>query len=253
MIPVEFELALLIVALYASTCIAFVYADEGVLVRVFGGFDLRIADERIRIAGRSLLLLNPLTPMFPAFRGRWGDADAIAATSDLPVRVADACAASRALAPFVGAVALCVVLGLPAALLSGGAVRAIPLALLAYITIAAMLLRLWFLRARFALDGRKFALVAFESLACPPFAAGIVRRLSLALPLEGDLATYIPLLASARRVRADAAMESRCTEFASFRAEDAPALARLEAYRARLATFAVPASTDAPDNDGARG
>lgn len=237
MLSAELELVLLIVALYGSTCVAFVYADEGVLLRALGGLDLRIADERIRIAGRSLLWLNPLAPMWPAFRGRFGD-PAATVGSPLPAPVADALAASRALSPFVIAVALLFVVGIPLALLLGGAARAIPVALAAYLAVVALLLRLWFLRRRFGLDGLKFALVAFESIACPPFAAGIVRRLTLAISLEGDLVAYRGAVASPRRARVVAALANRCAEIASFHADESAERARFEAYAAQLAALA---------------
>lgn len=244
MIPVELEIVLLILALYASTCVAFVYANEGVLVRAFGGTGLRIAADRVRIAGRSPLVLNLFAPMFPAFRGRWGDADAIAATADLPSRVADAIAASRVLAPYVIVVALYVVIALPLALLLGGAARAIPVALLAYLAIVVLLARLWFLRRRFGLDGLKFALVAFESIACPPFAAGIVRRLSLAIPLQGDLASYLPQVRADRRTAVAAELAMRSAEMAGFHADESPERVRLDAYQARVATLAASMQSD---------
>ena len=250
MISAELEIVLLILALYASTCIAFVYADEGVLARVAGGTGVRIADDRIRVAGRSPILLNPFAPMFPAFRGRWGDPDAIGG-SELPVRVAEAIAASRMLSPYAIVVALLVVLGIPAALMLGGGTRAIPVALLAYLAIVVLLVRLWFLRRRFALDAWKFALVAFESIACPPFAAGIVRRLALAIPLEGDLASYIPRLRAHRRARVVAELEGRCDEMASFHAEDSPERARLDEYRARIAAMAASAQAAIDDTANA--
>lgn len=239
MIPVELEIVLLILALYGSTCVAFVYANEGVLGRVFDGIDIRIAADRVRIVGRSPIVLNPFAPMFPAFRGRWGDPDAIAAGPELPPRVADAIAASRALAPFAIVVALLVVFAIPVALLAGGAARAIPVALLAYLAVVALLVRLWLLRRRFALDGLKFALVAFESIACPPFAAGIVRRLTLAIPLEGDLASYLPRLRTERRARVVAELAMRCGEMASFHADESPERVRLGDYNARIAAMAA--------------
>lgn len=239
MLSAEIEIVLLIVALYASTCVVFVYANEGVLARAWSGLDLRISEGRLRVFGRSPLLLNPLAPMWPAFRGTWGDAGALADDPRLPPRVADAITASRTLAPYVAVVALCVVVGIPAALLFAGAARAIPLALLAYVAVAVMLVRLWFLRRRFALDGLKFALVAFESIACPPFAAGVVRRLSLAMPLADDLATYLAQTPVERRTRFIAQLDARCEELASFHADDSPRRNRIDAYRARIATLAV--------------
>lgn len=238
MISSEFEITLLIIALYASTCITFVYANEGVLQQVFRGVRLRVADDRMRIAGRSPIWLNPFTPMFPAFRGRWGEADMIAAAPGLPARVPEVMDASAVLAPYVLAVFLYAIVGIPAALLLGGAVKALPIVGLAYLAAVVLVVRLWFLRDRFALDGRKFALLAFESVVCLPFAAGMVRRLSLMVLLTEDLASFVVEMPVARRAQAIETLAARCGELATFHAESSPEAVRLARYLACLSMLA---------------
>lgn len=234
MISSEFEITLLIIGLYASTCVTFVYANEGVLQRVFGGLRLRIADDRLRVAGRSPIWLNPFTPMFPAFRGQWGRVTMIASAPGLPARLPEVIAASAVLAPYVFAVFLYAIVGIPAALLLGGAVRALPIVALAYLAAVVLMVRLWFLRDMFALDGKKFALLAFESVVCLPFAAGLVRRLSLMVPVTEDLVSFVVEMRDRERARSIEMLAGNCEEMARFHADNSPEAARLAQYRAHL-------------------
>lgn len=237
MISAEFEVALLIFCLYGSTCVSFAYADEGIVQRAFRGIRLRVADDQIRIAGRSPMWLNPFTPMFPAFRGHWGNANAIAAAPGLPSNVIEMFRACDVLAPYVLAVFIYTIIGIPVALLLRGAVAALPIAVLAYLAAIVLLIRLWFLRHCFALSGAKFALLALESMACLPFSAGIVRRLSLMSPIDEDLASFLTDMPVDCRTRAAESIARRCDEITGLYSSESPEFIRLAGYRSRLALF----------------
>lgn len=243
MISSEIEVALLILALYGSACVVFAYADEGVLDHGLRGIHLRVANDRLRIAGRSPIWLNPLVPMFPAFRGQWGNVESITAAPGLMTRIPEATAACKVLAPYVFVVFLCSIVGIPVTLLLFGAARSLPMIVLAYITAIVLMVRLWFLRDSFSLDGRKFALVAFESIACLPFAAGLVRRLSLTVPVTDDLASFIVDMPTRSRRHAIKILAKRCEEMGEFFAENSSALDHFTRYRANLKMFAK----DTPD------
>lgn len=215
-VTVELQIVLLIVVLYGSTCIALLYANEGVFERVIGGCRIRVAEDRVRIVGRSPVVLNPLTPMFPVFRAKWGTVDSLDCSNFTPRVVDEALVACDKMAPYVLAVFLYVVVGVPAVLLTLGATRVLPILLLSYAAVVAMLVRLWFLRSQFELSRARFALVAFESLACPPLAAGIVRRLSLLILLPNDLARFAVKMPEAAAVNAMALLARRCAEHACF-------------------------------------
>jgi hypothetical protein len=245
MISSELEIVVLIVALYGSTCVVFACANEGVLQRSLRGMRLQVADDRLRLAGRSLLWLNPLLPMRPVFRGQWGDVEAVAAAPGLAARIPEVTAASALLAPYVLAVFLCTVVGVPLTLLLMGAKGSLPMIGLAYLMVVVLTVRLWFLREDFLLDRRKFALLAFESIACPPFAAGLVRRLSLAVPVTEDLASFVIDMSEGCRREALEALMERCEDMEGFLADDPRASARLTRYQARLTGLAG-GSPDAP-------
>ncbi|MEY2169357.1 MULTISPECIES: hypothetical protein [unclassified Rhodanobacter] len=238
MISNELEIVLLIVALYGSTCVVFAYANEGVLQQGFLGLRLQVADDRLRMAGRSPIWLNPFAPMLPAFRGQWGYAEAITSAPGLMAHIPEAVTASAKLAPYVFAVFLCTVVGIPVTLLLVGAERVLPMVGLAYISTIVMMVRLWFLRDSFSLDGRKFALITVESIACLPFAAGLVRRLSLTVPVTEDLASFVVDMPTELRQHVIETLVERCAEMERFLPEGSDALDRLARYRANLTMFA---------------
>jgi hypothetical protein len=252
MLSDKVEIVLVIVALYGSTCVAFLYANEGLVERVYGGVRLRVAADRVRIAGRSPAWLNPFTPMFPAFRGYWGSIDAIAASPGLSSRVREMLAASEVMAPYVFAAFLYTVVGIPIALLIGGGFAALPMAVLAYLAAVIMLVRLWFLRGAFALNGFKFAALAFECLACLPFSAGVVRRLGLAVPVGEDLATFVAGMDGGWRIQAVKALDQRCTEMTGYYADESAEYARLQQYHQHLLTLVTQVADAAMSADVAR-
>lgn len=245
----EAQLALLILALYGSTCVVFLCANERILERVLGGRRLRVADDRVRIAGRSLVWLHPFTPMFPVFRGCWGCVDAIAAAPGLPARVYEVSAASALLAPYVLAEFLFIVIATPVTLLAVGAIAAVPIVVLAYIATVALLVRLWFLREAFALSGIRYAAVAFECMACLPLSAGVVRRLTLTVPITEDLASFVVGMDDNWRARAVGELERRCAEMADFYPDESTEDTQLQQYRLHLATLAPQAADPVASDD----
>lgn len=249
MLSDKVEIVLLIVALYGSTCVAFLYANEGLVERVYGGVRLRVASDRVRLAGRSPVWVNPFTPMFPAFRGNWGNIDAIPASPGLPSRVREVLAASEVMAPYVFAAFLYAVVGIPIALLVGDGFAALPMAALAYLAAVIMLVRLWFLRGAFGLSGFKFAALAFECLACLPFSAGVVRRLGLAVPVGEDLATFIAETEGDWRIQAVKALDLRCTEMTGYYADDSAENARFQQYHQHLLTLLTQVADAAVSDD----
>lgn len=252
MISDELEIIFLILGLYGSTCIAFVYANEGVMRRAFRGVFVHLADERVRIGGRSLILLNPFTPMFPAFRGQWGNVDRIAASPGLPSHVPEVLMACEVLSPYVFAVFIYTIIGIPVILLLGNAALTLSTVALAYLSAVALLVRLWFLRDSFCLSGKKFALLAFESMACLPFSAGVVRRLSLMVPVGEDLISFVVDMPPESCARAAESLVDRCDAMAFFYADGCPEYARLMRYRDRLSSFVAASVTPDIEADATR-
>ena len=95
----------------------------------------------------------------------------------------------RPVAPLVWAMACALFVLLPLGLFSflGDWVLLLAVALL-YAGIAGALLWLAMKRKELGLSARQLGSLAFELVACPPFAVNVVRRVSVEMPLDADLA-----------------------------------------------------------------
>jgi len=192
-----------VAALYLKDCVVLLERDEALMVRGWrgrwrAGFGLR----HWRLAGREPYLCNPFTPYEAVLRLRW-DAGRPSATpgatsAAVPREVA-------AFAPWAVAIWLALFAFLPAAFYGhlGLPVLLAGLAAL-YALIAASLFLAWRRRAALGLSGRAFGVLAFELVACPPYAANLVRRLSLPRRVDEDF-TH----ACARLLEGEALAEAR--------------------------------------------
>ncbi|MBL8325901.1 MAG: hypothetical protein JNJ89_13200 [Rubrivivax sp.] len=197
-LPSEALLAALIIGLYLKDSLLLLAPDEAVLVRGLGGhWHAGFGARGYKLAGREPYLANPLTPHAPVVRLRWrmtgpapdpgvagegaaADGAGAAALRLVPVPLAR-------LAPFAWASWLLLFGLIPAAVLAQWGVTFVLWALAAlYASIAAALAMLWPLRGPLGLSQRAYALLAFECLVCPPYAANIVRRAAAARTVPDD-------------------------------------------------------------------
>ncbi|HET8899645.1 MAG TPA: hypothetical protein VFN09_12815 [Rhodanobacteraceae bacterium] len=240
MVPDAAKLVALIVLLYGSTSVRLLYADEAVLWLARRGFRLRLATGFLRVGGRSPLLLNPLDPLTPAYRGHWGGPTSTAGAGTAMTQHREAC---RRLAPLVAVVAVLVLLALPLALLFGSPLAVLACAGLAYLAAGLSLLGLWRARQAFALSPRGFAKLAFENLVCLPFAPGLIRQLCAAAPWPGDLGNAVAAWPEPAR---QAALATLCQGIDAQHAlydEEHPRAGDLRAYRDRLTQRSAPPAT----------
>jgi hypothetical protein len=182
-----------LVGLYLKDGLLMLARDEGVLVRGWRGrWRAAFGPREWRLGGRAPYLCNPFKPQQPVLRLRW-DATADPAA---PAQVrADAPPALLSLGPWVGAIWLLLFVGLPLAFYLHMGVNVLLLLLAElYTVIAVTLVLVWRRRAALGLDARAFGMLAFEVLACAPYAANLVRRLSLMRRADEDL------LVAARRL-----------------------------------------------------
>lgn len=193
-----------IAALYLKDCLLLLQRDEAVLARGWrdrwrAGFGLM--DWRLR--GREPYLCHPFKPWEPVLRLRW---DAAAPANDAAPRasVPD----ELRLGPWVTAIWLLLFVMLPVAYfghLGLRALLAVVAELYAFILIALVLV--WRRRKALGLTNSEFGVLAFEMVACAPYAANLVRRLSLHRKVEEDL------LAASRRLldpKGRAAVDAQC-------------------------------------------
>ena len=173
------------VGLYLYDSALLLYFDEGILTPGRRGrWRVLFGSEGFRLMGRGLLIPNPLFPHQPLFRLAW--------RFPSPGRPVDAHwparrALFRPLAAAVWGIGAALFVVLPLGLFALGESALLLAALLLYASIAAALVWTGVNRGRLGVSRARMAALAFESLACPPFALNLVRRISAAMPIDEDL------------------------------------------------------------------
>jgi hypothetical protein len=235
----EVELLGLALALYLYDCSVLLYANEAVLDGGTPRWQVHFGWTRFLLHGRSLCVLNPFTPQRAAFRlgwqfeqmGRAGDA----AWSDLP----------GALQPLrmttvVAALALFVVL--PVGMFSALKLWIIiPALLLLYGSALLGALRVRPLRRALGLEGWRYAGFLFECLACPPFAANMLRRVALSQRIGETLPlAAVRLLSGPDWLALRARLAARLDDEMEVLEEQSPLRGRLSASKQALEALVRP-------------
>lgn len=182
----EVLLMLVAVGLYLYDSALLLHINEAVLAPgQQGGWRVRFGSSHVSFKGKELYLASPFLPHRPEFRLLWG----------LPSRPVESYRLWEArrdlfkpLAPLVWAVAVALFVLLPLGLFSvlGEWILLVAMAVL-YVSIAGAVVLLGGRRKALGMSRRRFAALAFELFACPPFAVNMVRRVSMDMPLDADL------------------------------------------------------------------
>ena len=208
-----------VVALYLKDCLLLLARDEAVLVRGWRGrwrAGFGLLDWRLR--GREPWLCHPFKPWQPVLRLRWDAA-------------APAPAPSKAEPPALP-VAFFGHLGLRSVLLVIGEL---------YAFILFSLVLVWRRRAALGLSASQFGVLAFELLACAPYAANLVRRLSLHRRVDASmLAASERLLDAPAHADVRAQCLARIDDELDWIPEDSPRAKALRAARPRFAPAPQP-------------
>jgi hypothetical protein len=182
------ELFALAILLYVYDSSALLYVNEAILIRETRAHWTTTSGWRgFVFAGRSLCILNPFTPHWPAFRLGWnlGVPTAENSNQDWP-HTADEL---RKLAPFTSIAGVALFVILPLGVFTRWSIyAAIPALIVLYASTAVALFRLHRSKILAAGGRSHFWAFAFECMACPPFAVNMVRRISLAQPVRESLA-----------------------------------------------------------------
>ncbi len=191
MTPVEFWLPIGAIAFYAYDAALLLWQNELVYLRagrhwrVTGGTELRLASRR-------LFLPNLLLPHRPQFLVCWHSTGAHAGQDNGGTPDA----LFRALRPIgvLNTLQAGLLAALPAALWSVGAGTAalVVFALFYLLTVAALCL-MFLRRARLALATRACWSLAFDALACAPFAINLTRKIAMRHGLAGEPLRYAAL------------------------------------------------------------
>jgi hypothetical protein len=234
----EVELLALAVIFYLYDSSVLLYSNEAIFT--CDGTEHWTATTRrsgFMFAGRSLRVLNPLTPHRPSFRLSWN-------FNRLESDRREVSWSARAhefkiLAPttLIGWVALFLLL--PLGMFSDlGRYAVIPALVLLYGSTLLALFRLRRNGLLGALGRWRFLGFAFECLACPPFAVNIVRRITLADPISEPVPlAALRLLDAESWVRLRDECLLRLDEAMNLAAENSVDQKMLEAQKLRLAAL----------------
>ena len=219
-----------VVALYLKDCLLLLNPDEAVLVRGWRGrwrAGFGMLDWRLR--RREPWLCNPFKPWEPVLRLRW---DAAATPAQVPAAPA-AVPSELRLGPWVVVMWLLLFVALPVAYYGHLGLQAMLLVLgELYAVIGVTLVLVWRRRAALGLNGPQFGVLAFEVLACAPYAPNLVRRLSLHRRVDEDLLSATRrLLDPPARARVNAQCLARIDDELDWTAEESPRALALRAVR----------------------
>jgi hypothetical protein len=240
----EALLMLVIGFFFLKDSIRLLHQNEAVLVRGIGGrWRAGFGTRSWRLAGREPYLANPFLPHEAIVRLAWRMA---AGPVDATVAAANPVAVPREL-PRFGLVAWLIwaelFVLLPAAL-SGRVAGISPLLAIAllYATAVAAMVTVWWRRTALNLSNQAFRALAIDCIACPPYAANLVRRLAALQTIDEDfVAASRRLLTPQAQRSVDRECGARIDERIETESPEGDASALLHASRARF---------DREDDDG---
>lgn len=175
----EALLVLGIIGFYLYDSMMLLRYDEVVFSESFGRWTFSHPDNNLRVRNKALFLPNPLTPFKPTFRVAWSPNDPPLAegSTDELLKVVGL---TRPLGFVVMLLLAEMLLVVPAVIFTRGTGPLFLGTLAAvYLTILLALGLVYANRAGLALSNKKFASLAFDSLACPPFAINLLRKITL--------------------------------------------------------------------------
>jgi hypothetical protein len=182
MTPTELWLPLGAIAFHLYDATQGLWHNEVLFERAAKGWRIR-ADSPVRRWGRRLLLPNLFTPQRPLFRVAWS------ITDTRPAGNADLALLFHALRP-VGVICQLLLLMLlalwPLCWLLGAGLTVLVLFAAYYLLVVAALVLVFRRRVALGLTTGACWALAFDVLACAPFAVNLVRRVSLHHGLAGD-------------------------------------------------------------------
>jgi len=230
-VPFEILLVLGALAFYLQDSCALLYADELMLERVGGGWQVH-SGAAMLVAGRRPFVPNPLAPHRPLMRVSLRQL-----LGEEPAERNHLAHYLNALAPFKAAsiaLLLLFVPGLPLLLyFFGTGMELLCWLALVYLAVARITATLFQHRRVLQLSVRDCAGLAFECACCPPLAINIVRKLTLraeAMPLAGH-----PAILNARsHPSLPAAVGERIEEMLHRWESETPQAQALLRYREKL-------------------
>lgn len=232
-------LVLGIVGFYLFDSAMLLYVNELVFSEKNGTWVIVRPESGWRMLGKNLYIPNPLTPDYPLFRTCWVvDSMANERQEDIE-KLRQFLNELNPLRYMTCGLFALLLIGLPIVLLGFGTGLGLLLLLgVIYFTISLMLAQIYQQRDELGLSWKIFAKLAFDSLACAPFALNLVRKITLRRTLVGD-----PICFAHQVLDVDAftlLVQSLChrvDEEIEFEDEASPRHGALKDFRNRIASM----------------
>lgn len=236
----EIMLVLGVVGFYLFDSAMLLYVNELVFAEKNGKWVFGLPESGWKMLGKSLYFPNPLTPDNPLFRTCWVAASATNERQEDIEALQQFLNTLNPLRYMIFGLFVLLLIGLPIVLLGFGTGLALLLLLgVVYLTITVMLAQIYRQREELGLSWKAFSKLAFDSLACAPFALNLVRKITLRRSLVGD-----PICFAHQVLDADAFAQlvqvlcHRVDEEIEFEDEASPRYGALKDFRNRIASMA---------------
>ncbi|MFO1505192.1 MAG: hypothetical protein U1F39_15500 [Steroidobacteraceae bacterium] len=236
MTPTELWLPLGAIAFHLYDATQGLWQNEVLFERAGGQWHLR-AESPLRRWGRRLVLPNPFMPQRPLFRVAWSLDDTRVAGDADP---APLLAALRPLGVMCQVLLLMLLALWPLCWMLGAGISVLALFAAYYLLVIAALALVFVRRRRLALTSRAFWSLAFDVVACAPFAVNLVRRISLRHGIAGNPVEFAARhFDASTRARFAALVRSRLQESRGGEAAAPAEEARIAQWLGRLETAAA--------------
>ncbi|POZ50422.1 hypothetical protein [Methylovulum psychrotolerans] len=229
----EVLLFLGVVGFYLSDSIMLLYANEWVFSQTHGKWAFALPQTNWQLLRKHLYWPNPFTPARPLFRVFWSAADS---RPHDPVAFRHFLSALKRLRYPLYSLLVLQLVGLPAVLFGLGANLGLLILFGAvYLNIAVLSVQVYRYRAALGLSKKGVAKLAFDSLACPPLALNLLRKISLQSCFIGDPVAFAHQ--SFDPITFEQLRKSLCQQVDKamrFEDEASPKYAQLQAYHNRI-------------------
>jgi hypothetical protein len=173
----EVMLILGVIGFYLYDSAVLTFSNELIFIESYGKWYATFPSNRWQIMRKLLYFPNPLTPDNLIFRATWTTTDN---DTNSDVDISKFIAPMSYLRILIMVLMVLLVIALPTVMFQfGTGALFLKTLFLIYFTILNMLAYVYFKKVNLGLDNKSFASLAFDSLACPPFAINLLRKISL--------------------------------------------------------------------------
>jgi len=236
-VRISAEALVILVALvfYLYDSLMLLAVNEAVLELGLDGFwNPAFGSNRWKIGGKEPYVPNPFLPHLQTYRLKWrmSVSDGEQLTSE-PLHPPPELVR---LVPFVYLSGICMFMLVPIGLFINVGAYFLPSAIaLMYLNNLAALVVLWRIRTAVSLPSAEFYSVAFECVACPPFAVNLIRKLSRRIVCGEDfMSASKRLLQDEQLTRVNSDCLLRVDEQIDFAPEDSATMEELKALRINM-------------------